>query len=78
MACTDGSDGDFMRKWIYVSTTYFTVSIDVNGDRITDTAPINRWVKGKSAKWYKQYLERKGILKEWIEYEKRRYFIGSS
>jgi len=58
-----------MRKWIYVFTKKFTVYIETLNDKIVETAPINKWVKGKSAKWYKQYLQDKRMLKEWKEYE---------
>ena len=58
-----------MRKWVYVPTKKFTVSIGVRDDKIILTAPINRWVIGKSAKWYKDYLIRKGQLLQWEELE---------
>ena len=56
--------------WVYVSTTYYCCRVDADENRnIIDAAPITHWAIGKNLDWFKQYLENKGVLLEWLEYD---------
>jgi len=57
--------------WVWVATTYYTVGVNIIDDVITYAPPIVKWAKGKKLSEYKSYLERKGVLVEWKEYEEK-------
>jgi hypothetical protein len=60
-----------IKGWVWVSTTYYTVGIDVENNVITYAPPIVKWAKGKTLSEYKTYLVRKGILIDWREFTEK-------
>jgi len=57
--------------WIWVSTTYYTVGIDVNENGvITAAPPIVRWAIGRTVEEYFLYIRKRGILIDWKEFDK--------
>lgn len=57
-----------MATWIWVNTTFFVAGIDINENGvITKAPPVCRWCIGKNKDKFRQYLEGRKILRNWIE-----------
>ncbi len=57
-----------MSTWIWVNATYFVAGIDVNENGIITKAPfICRWCVGRKKEKFKQYLEGRKVLLDWLE-----------
>lgn len=49
-----------MSRWVWVSLSYATFGIRVEGDRVVEAAPIARWMIGKSGSQVRAWIKGRG------------------
>lgn len=56
-------------KWLRIELDYAVFAIEVKNDFVVRTAPIAKWMKGKSVKKIKKYVKSKGGKIHVLRYE---------